>query len=205
MKPSDKREFEQLPLFVHKFLAGIPLKSLYRLELPGGRAGMNVLDIKEAIGFNTGQLETGVVTRSLFWLRGLIGQIFGWDDVDELVQSVSYLPRLTFEEMARSLVTPGQKEGISRVLYCFENEFVAEIVNKTVHCFWVMAKEQTANGYVLYMAVHVRKLNWFTPVYIALVTPVLKWIIYPALNESVRRNWRKMNRPQPQTSAPVSG
>lgn len=189
MGANDQNEFEQLTLFAHKFLEEVPIQSLYRLDLPGGRNGVTVLDIKEAVGFNTEQLEASVVTKLLFWLRGLLGRIFGWDEADDLAESVSFRPRLTAEQRARSLVEPGKKEGISRVLYCFENEFAAEIINKTVHCFWVMATDRTANGYALYMAVYVRKLNWFTPIYMALVGPMLKWIIYPALNKSVIRRW----------------
>ena len=198
MNADDKTRFEQMSLFAHKFLKGVPRKSLYRLDLTGGRIGMSVLDIKEAVGFNTEQLETGILTKSLFWLRGLIGAVFGWDNADRLAESVSFLPRLTTEDKARSLLKPGKKEGISRVLYCFENEFAAEIINRTVHCFWVMAKEQTSNGYALYMAVYVRKLNWFTPIYMAMVTPVLKWIIYPSLNKTVVTNWGKTQHARPQ-------
>jgi len=193
-----------MSLFAHKFLTGIPLKSLYRLDLPGGRIGMSVLDIKEAVGFNTEQLETGILTKSLFWLRGLIGALFGWDAADKLAESVSFLPRLATDDKARSLVEPGKKEGISRVLYCFENEFAAEIINKTVHCFWVMAKEKRSYGYSLYMAVYVKRLNWFTPIYMALVTPILKLIIYPALNKTVARNWKQAQHQRPQEIAPAT-
>lgn len=195
MNVNDTNRFEQMPLFAHRFLAGVPMTSLYRLNLPGGPNGMTMLDIKEAVGFNTQELEAGSITKFLFWLRGLIGRIFGWDDDKELAESVSFVPRLTAEERERSLIEPGKKEGISRVLYCFENEFAAEIINKTVHCFWVMATERTSNGYELYMAVYVRKLNWFTPIYMALVTPMLKWVIYPALNKSVIRNWNEVEKP----------
>jgi hypothetical protein len=205
MNLEDKINYERLPLFAHDFLTGVPMTSLYRLDLPGGRRGMTVLEIKEAVGFNTEQLETGILTKSLFWLRGLIGRVFGWDEDEELTGSVSFLPRLTAEERGRSRMEPGKKEGIGRVLYCSENEFVAEIINRTVHCFWVMAKDETADGYALYMAVYVRKLNWFTPIYMALVTPMLKWLIYPALNKSVKRNWLATQRPKPQTSVAVSG
>ena len=194
MNTKDRTEFEQMPLFVHEFLAGVPLRTLDRIDLPGGKSYMTVLDIKETVGFNTEKLEPGGITKALFWLRGLIGRLFGWDDADKLVESVSWLPRLTRKERARSLITPGKKEGISRLLYCFENEFLAEIVNKTVHCFWVMATKQTADGYVLYMAVYVRKLNWFTPIYMALVTPMLKWVIYPALNKSIKKRWMEFTK-----------
>lgn len=47
MNPNDKNDFEQMPLLAHTFLKALPLHSLYRLDLPGGRSGMTVMDIKE--------------------------------------------------------------------------------------------------------------------------------------------------------------
>ena len=195
-----QKEFAQIPLLAHDLLRNIPIHSLTRLDLPGGRAGMGMLEIKEAGGFDTGRLPTGPVTTLLFWLRGLIGRVLGWDNDDKLVSAVSYLPRLTPEQRVRSLISPGQAEGISRVLYCSNNEFLAEIVNRTVHCFWVMGSKEMDGGYRLYIAVYVRKLNWFTPIYMALVSPLLKWIIYPALYRSVKEAWaRSFNPGQTQT------
>jgi hypothetical protein len=54
-----------------------------------------------------------------------------------------------------------------------------------------MATEQTANGYALWFAVYVKKLNWFTPIYMALITPMLTWIIYPAMLKGVKRRWEQ--------------
>lgn len=115
----------------------------------------------------------------------------GWDDVPQLVEKISYLPRLSLEERKKSLIPPGEVRGIARVLYCFENEMALEIINRTVHCFWVLASAPTADGYRLYNAVYVKKLNWRTPVYMTLVSPVLKRIIYPAINKSIRRHWER--------------
>jgi len=182
--------FRKKALRVHGFLAGIPLRTLSRVDLPGGREGMTVAEISAIIGFgNEVEVEVGPVTKALFWLRSMIGRVLHWDDVQELTNSVSYLGRLTEVDRARSLITPGKVQGISRVLYCFENEYLAEIVNRTVHCFWLLASERTATGYALYLAVYVRKLNWFTPIYMALVSPMLKWIIYPSMESGVRRRW----------------
>lgn len=180
-----------MPLTAHEFLAGIPLHSLHRLELPGGRSGMTIREITEMTGFNSEKAEVGFVAKALFGLRGLIGRVLGWDNDEKLIESVTYLPRLTEEQRAKSLVEPGKSEGISRVLYCFENEFLAEIINRTVHCFWLTTAKRTKNGYILYMAVYVKKLNWFTPVYMTLVGPMLKWIIYPSIEKNTLRNWKK--------------
>ena len=83
---------------------------------------------------------------------------------------------------------------------------LGEIINRTVHCFWVMATERTADGYVLWLAIYVRRLNWFTPVYMALITPVLKWVIYPAMMKGVRQRWAQAFPPQTETpNRPLRG
>jgi hypothetical protein len=185
-------EFRQQPLRVHSFLANVPLHTLERVELPGGRAGLTLAEISAVVGFD-GEvgMEVGPLTQALFWLRGLVGRILRWDDPKELVESVTYLPKLSAGDRARSLVVPGKPAAISRILYQFENELLGEIINRTVHCFWLMASERTASGYALNFAVYVRKLNWFTPVYMALVSPLLEWIIYPAMLKGVRQQWEK--------------
>ena len=185
-------EFKQRPWRAHSFLASVPLRTLERVQLHGGRAGMTLAEISAIAGFGGEvEMDVGVITRALFSLRGLVGRILGWDEAPKLVTAVSYIDKLSAEDRARSLVTPGQAAGISRILYQFENEMLGEIINRTVHCFWLMAAEHTTTGYTLWFAVYVRKLNWFTPVYMALITPTLKWIIYPALLKGAKKRWEE--------------
>ncbi len=187
-----KEKYNRLPLKAHNFLDGIPLHSLDYAELKGGREEMTIAEIYDAAGLSDlGKVELGTVTKTLFDLRGMIGKIMHWDKVPQLVREVSYLPRLTAEERAKSLVPPGEVRGISQVLYCFENEMVLEIVNKTVHCFWVIASEPTADRYNFYNAVYVKNLNWRTPIYMSLISPVLKQLIYPAIEKSVEQKWQR--------------
>jgi hypothetical protein len=160
------------------------------VELPGGREGMTIEEIGRVVGFGGEvEMDVGPVTQALFRLRTLIGRILRWDEAKELAGSVSFISRLNEEDRARSHIVPGKPAGISRILYLFENETLGEIINRTVHCFWLMASERTANGYALWFAVYVKKLNWFTPIYMALISPLVKWIIYPAMMKGVRRRW----------------
>jgi hypothetical protein len=188
-----KEEFKRRPWRAHTFLAGVPLRTLEKIDLQGGREGMTIEEISAITGFGgEKELKVGPLTQSLFWLRGLIGRIFGWDDVPDLITSHSYLTRLSAEDRARSLVKPGKASGISRILYQCSDEMLGEIINRTVHCFWVMAVERTSTGYTLWMAIYVRRLNAFTPVYMALISPVLKWFIYPVFKRSIKKRWAEV-------------
>jgi hypothetical protein len=60
----------------------------------------------------------------------------------------------------------------------------------------------TTDGYALYMAVYVKRLNWFTPIYLALITPMLKWIIYPSMEKGFKRRWEQAF-PRDTTLTPV--
>jgi hypothetical protein len=66
------------------------------------------------------------------------------------------------------------------------------VVIRTVHCFWLLASERTEEGYALYLAVYVKKVNWFTPIYMALITPLLKWIIYPSMEKGIKNRWKRV-------------
>jgi hypothetical protein len=48
---------------------------------------------------------------------------------------------------------------------------------------------ETASGYRFYFAVYVRSAGWLTPLYMAVIDPFRKLIIYPGLMRSVRANW----------------
>jgi hypothetical protein len=183
-------EYRQRSLRVHRFLDGVPMHSLDVVELPGGAAGMDLAEISGVIGFGgDAEVEIGPLTRGLFALRGWVGRILRWDDHQELTDSVTYLRKLSDADRGCSRVPPGKAAGISRILYQFEHEMLAEIVNRTVHCFWVLASEPTATGYRLWIAVYVKRLNWFTPIYMALISPLLRWIIYPAMRKAMREHW----------------
>jgi hypothetical protein len=186
----DTNNFDRLPIKAHKFLAGIPIHSLDFIDLRGGKRGMKMNEIYRITGLNqVEEFKFGFMTNTLFWLRGFIGKILRWDDVPELVSTNSWLSRLTDEERNKSIIPSGKIESINTILYCYENEILFEIINRTVHCFWVLAAEEKAAGYGLYVAIYVQKLNWRTPIYMTLVSPILTSIIYPAIKKTIQRNW----------------
>lgn len=185
-------KFYEIPLKAHQFLEKVPMHSFDFINLKGGRKGMLMDEIYHITGLNQAEdLKSGSVTKTLFGIRGWIGKMFGWDDVPNLKEKHTWISKLTKEEKAKSIIPPGMTEGINTILYCYRNEILFEIINRTVHCFWVLASVERADGYDLYVGIYVRKLNWRTPIYMTLVSPMLNWVIYPAIKRSIQENWNK--------------
>ena len=113
-------KFYEIPLKAHQFLEGVPMHSLDFIELKGGRAGLKMDEIYHITRLNQAEdFKPGLITGTLFWLRGLIGKVMGWDNVPELVDKTSWINRLTEEEREKSLIPSGKVESISRIFYCF--------------------------------------------------------------------------------------
>jgi hypothetical protein len=79
-------------------------------------------------------------------------------------------------------------------VYTFEREALGEVINRTVHAFLLFALEPAAGGYTLYWGIYVKPVNRFTPVYMALIDPFRRQLIYPALVRRFETAWRERCR-----------
>jgi hypothetical protein len=75
------------------------------------------------------------------------------------------------------------------VLYVFGEEGLSEIRNATVHGFLALALTPSPAGYTLYMAIYVKPVSRFTTVYMALIDPFRRFIVYPALGRRAQQRW----------------
>lgn len=120
-----------------------------------------------------------------------IGRLFGWDREPTAAESETFATRLTTADLSKSLAAAGTRDGIFRVVYCFENEQLLEVINRTAHAAALSVLVETANTYRFYFGVYARNVNPFTPVYMALIDPVRKLIVYPSLLRSIRTSWNQ--------------
>jgi hypothetical protein len=90
-----------------------------------------------------------------------------------------------------SLAPAGTCEGLFRVVYHFENEQLLELINRTAHAAALSALVETTNGYRFYFGVYVRSVSRLTPIYMAMIDPFRKLVVYPSLLRNVRAKWNK--------------
>ena len=183
-------EWNGLDLRVHALLAGVPLHDVWAVDLPGGRHGLALADLRAVLAERVAMSNAAV--RSLFSLRRAIGRVFGWERVREHSDPPPiFRDRLTEADRKASLVPTGTADGPFRVLYVLPHESASEIWNATVHAVSSYALEERENGYRLYWAIYVRSVGRITAPYMRLIDPFRRFIIYPALLRSVHAAWMR--------------
>jgi hypothetical protein len=183
------QEFERLPLRVHDFLAGVPLHDVWAIDLPRTRSGITLHEFLRAAGARL--LTCSPVVRALVNIRLFVGRFLALDREPDSTAWETFATRLTTADRSKSLVSAGSRQGLFHVVYRFENEQLLELINRTAHAAALSALIETANGYRFYFGVYVRNVGRFTPLYMALIDPFRKLIVYPSLLRSVRAKWNK--------------
>ena len=180
-------EFLALPLRVHALLNDVELHDVWAVDLPSGSPGITLSEfVRQG---RTDHQGLPPIAKALFRIRFAIGRIFGWNDEGKSTLGETFASRLTADDRARSLVPPGEPEGIFRVVYRFDNEELLEVTNRTVRGATVQALVEHETGYRLYFAVYVQPVGWWTPLYMAAIDPFRRFIVYPSLLRSIRSNW----------------
>jgi hypothetical protein len=182
-------EFERLPLRVHGFLAGVPLHDVWAVDLPQPRSGITLNEFLRASGARP--FRPSPVVHALLSIRFFVGRLFGWDREPVATLRETFATRLTTADLSNTLAAAGTREGPFRIVYRFENEQLLELINRTVHAAALSALVETATAYRFYFGVYVRRVGRLTPVYMTLIDPVRRLIVYPSLLRSVRMTWNQ--------------
>lgn len=181
------REFRARPLRVHALLHDVPLEDAWAIPLSGGGAGRSVQDLRAVMV--AGRETAPALVQGLFWLRGRIGALFGWDHQRPAWNAESFVDRLSPADRARSLVAPGTPDGIFNLLYRFEDEQLSELRNATVHAFVSLSIRQAPGGYLAYLGVFVQPVHRFTRLYMNAIAPFRRLAVYPALIRKMQSAW----------------
>jgi hypothetical protein len=181
------QEFKRVPLRVHDFLAGIPLHDVWVIDLPRKRPDITLDEFLRAAGALP--FTPSAIVRALLSIRFFVGRLLGLDREPNATVKETFASRLTTADLSRSLAQAGTRHGPFRIVYRFENEQLLELINRTAHAAALSALVETATAYRFYFGVYVQSVGRLTPVYMHLIDPFRKWIVYPSLLRSIRRTW----------------
>ena len=167
----------------------MPLHDVWAIDLPRRRSGVTLDEFLRAA--SSCLLTPSPVVRALLNVRLFVGRLLGWDREPAATAWESFVTHMTTADRSRSREPPGTREGLFRVVYRFENEQLLELINRTAHAAALSALVETANGYRFYFGIYVRSVSCFTPIYMTMIDPFRKLVVYPSLLRTVRAKWIK--------------
>ena len=177
-------EFLALDLEAHALLKDVPLRDVSVVDLPDGGDARTIADVRRLL--EAARCRPPFFVRGLVRLRRVLGRVFHWDGAPP---EPGYASRVSEDQRRRSLSPVGSASGPLRLLYEFPYEMVGEARNATVHAFSCMALRRRPGGYRLYWAIYVENVSAFTPLYMAAIEPFRRFVVYPAILESIRAAW----------------
>ena len=178
------------PWRIHELTHDFRLEDVWALPTPGGPDDFPRLVQQFASG-DPSQRSTGP-TRVLWAIRWKIGGLLGWDDQDAgLGSRVPTLRERLPADLREAPSGPIFDALPFTSLYLLDDEFAAEIANRTVHGVlhlgWV---PNDTGGYRGQMAVIVKPNGVLGSLYMAAIKPLRHLLVYPALMRTLERDWR---------------
>ena len=132
--------------------------------------------------------------RALFAIRWKLGQLLGWDGPDAgLGSRVATLRDRLPADLRDAPSGPNFDALPFKPLYLLEDEFAAEIANRTMHGVLHIGRvPDGAGGFRAHMAVLVKPNGRFGTAYMAAIRPFRHPIVYPAIFREWERAWRSL-------------
>lgn len=178
------------PWRIHEIAPDFDLEDVWALPTPGGPDDFPRL-VRQGAAADTSD-NASWVARTLFRIRWKLGELLGWDDPDSGVGSrVPTLRDRLPADLRDAPAGPELPTVPMRSVYLTDNEWVAEMANRTVHSVmhisWV---PDGSAGYRGQMAVLVKPNGLFGQAYMAAIAPFRYLIVYPGLMRQIAQDWQ---------------
>ena len=176
------------PWRIHELTSDFELEDVWALPTPGGPDDFGRL-VEGVAELDFAQSSSAVV-RGLFALRWKIGGLLGWDDPADGIGTRVPTLRERLPADLRESSTPDFDALPFSPLYLLEDEFAAEVANKTMHGVMHLGWVPDGNGgYRGQMAVLVKRNGIFGSLYMAAIKPFRYLIVYPRALRELQRDW----------------
>lgn len=177
------------PWRIHEFVADFRLEDVWSLPTPGGPDDFPRLVHQVASGDPA--RSSSRAARTLWAIRWRVGALLGWDNPDRSGSEQPTLRGRLPSDLRDGPSGPEFQMAPFTSLYVLDDEWAAEIVNRTVHGVmhigWVA---DPTGGYHGEMAVYVKPNGLLGNAYMAAIRPFRHLIAYPPLMREIEREWR---------------
>ena len=134
---------------------------------------------------------TPAAVRGLAAIREGIGRLLGWDDAEAGVGSRVPSLRERLPADLRAATGPAFPSLPFTSLYLIDDEFAAEVANRTMHGVLHLGRVADSSGGGAQMAILVKPNGLLGRGYMAAIKPFRHAIVYPALFRAWERAWRR--------------
>lgn len=186
-----------LPWRIHDIAPDFDVYDVWALPTPGGPGDFPRLKQQ----FLSGDIANNpsFIARSLFAIRWRLGEIFGWDDDATTVGERVHSLRERLPEDLRGVPVVNPTDLPFTTVFETENEWAAEMANRTVHCVmhvgWVPDAD-VPGGFRGQMAVLVKPNGLWGRAYMAAIGPFRHLLVYPPLMRGIAEKWEKGDKPE---------
>ncbi len=179
------------PWRIHEIAAEFRVEDVWALPTPGDADDFHLL--VENFAKADSDESSSVAVRFLFALRWKLGELFGWDDDGGGVGSrVPTLRDRLPDDLREGERGPDHESLPFKSLYLLDDEWAAEIANRTMHGVmhlgWV---PDGTGGYRGQMAVLVKPNGVRGEAYMAAIKPFRHLLVYPRMLSDIDRRWRE--------------
>jgi Protein of unknown function (DUF2867) len=183
-------EHSSKPWRIHELTRDFRLEDVWALPTPGRRE--DFLLLVGAVAAGDASQSPSLAARALWALRWKLGELLGWDTPQSgLGTRVSTLRERLPPDLRDAVAGPEFEVLPFRSLYLLEDEWAAELANRTVHGVmhlgWVRSPD---GGYRGQMAVLVKPNGLLGHAYMAAIRPFRHLIVYPAMMRLIEQRWR---------------
>jgi Protein of unknown function (DUF2867) len=178
------------PWRIHEVTADFRLEDVWALPTPGGADDFPRLVRLLASGDPS--QGSSRAARTLWTIRWKVGQVLGWDNSHAGHSSERPTLRDRLPADLRAAPSGPDFDALPFTpLYLLDDEWAAEVVNRTVHGVmhigWVQDETGTYRGQ---MAVYVKPNGRLGTGYMAAIRPFRHLIVYPPIMREIGRAWR---------------
>lgn len=179
---------------IHEFTRDFVVEDVWALPTPGGRGDFpRLVTLMASHDPSQGSRVAGM----LFAIRWKMGELLGWDAPNAGLGGRSPSLRDRLPAQLRETSGPDFHALKLTPLYLLDDEYAAELANRTVHAVfhfgWVA---DGTGGYRGQMAILVKPNGLLGTGYMAAIRPFRRQILYPAAMRRFEQRWRASSRPQ---------